>query len=165
MILVFVMPLGFGQWTIREDDTSRSLIAPEHWGFFIWNIPLIMYCCCCCCCWVASVVSNSVQPQRRQPTKLHRPWDSPGKNTGVGCHFLLWCMKVKSEKWKWSHWVVSNSQRPHGLQPPRLLRPWDFPGKNTGVGFHCLLQIIGYEIIKSNKSLNIQEITTYFKCK
>ena len=31
------------------------------------------------------------------PTRLHRPWDSPGKNTGVGCHFLLQCMKVKSE--------------------------------------------------------------------
>ena len=34
---------------------------------------------------------------RRQPTRLRRPWDSPGKNTGVGCHFLLQCMKVKSE--------------------------------------------------------------------
>ena len=34
---------------------------------------------------------------RRQPTRLPRPWDSPGKNTGVGCHFLLQCMKVKSE--------------------------------------------------------------------
>ena len=45
----------------------------------------------------ASVVSNSVRPQRRQPTRLPRPWDSPGKNTGVGCHFLLQCMKVKSE--------------------------------------------------------------------
>ena len=33
----------------------------------------------------------------RQPTRLPRPWDSPGKNTGVGCHFLLQCMKVKSE--------------------------------------------------------------------
>ena len=33
-----------------------------------------------------------------QPTRLPRPWDSPGKNTGVGCHFLLQCMKVKSEK-------------------------------------------------------------------
>ena len=54
-------------------------------------------CCCCCCCWVASVVSDSVQPHRRQPTRLHHPWDSPGKNTGVGCHFLLQCMKVKSE--------------------------------------------------------------------
>ena len=32
-----------------------------------------------------------------QPTRLHRPWDSPGKNTGVGCHFLLQCMKVKRE--------------------------------------------------------------------
>jgi len=42
-------------------------------------------------------VSDSVRPHRRQPTRLHRPWDSPGKNTGVGCHFLLQCMKVKSE--------------------------------------------------------------------
>ena len=42
-------------------------------------------------------MSNSVQPQRRQPTRLPHPWDSPGKNTGVGCHFLLQCMKVKSE--------------------------------------------------------------------
>ena len=36
-------------------------------------------------------------PHRRQPTRLPRPWDSPGKNTGVGCHFLLPCMKVKRE--------------------------------------------------------------------
>ena len=52
---------------------------------------------CCCCCWVASFVSNSVGPHRRQPTRLPHHWDSPGKNTGVGCHFLLQCMKVKSE--------------------------------------------------------------------
>ena len=39
----------------------------------------------------------TVQPHRRQPTRPCRPWDSPGKNTGVGCHFLLQCMKVKSE--------------------------------------------------------------------
>ena len=52
---------------------------------------------CCCCCQVASVVSNSVRPQRWQPTRLPHPWDSPGKNTGVGCHFLLQGMKVKSE--------------------------------------------------------------------
>ena len=50
-----------------------------------------------CYCQVASVVSHSVRPQRRQPTRLPCPWDSPGKNTGVGCHFLLQCMKVKSE--------------------------------------------------------------------
>ena len=59
------------------------------------------------------------------------------KNTGVGCHFLLQCMKVKSES------EVAQScltlEWPHGLQPTRLLRPWDFPGKSTGVGCHCLL--------------------------
>ena len=42
-------------------------------------------------------MSNSVRPQRWQPTRLPRPQDSPGKNTGVGCHFLLQSMKVKSE--------------------------------------------------------------------
>ena len=42
-------------------------------------------------------MSDSVRPHRRQPTRLRRPCDSPGKNTGVGCHFLLQCMKVRSE--------------------------------------------------------------------
>ena len=42
-------------------------------------------------------MSDSVRPHRWQPTRLCHPWDSPGKNTGVGCHFLLQCMKVKSE--------------------------------------------------------------------
>ena len=45
----------------------------------------------------ASVVSDSVRPHRWQTTKLCHPWDSPGKSTGVGCHFLLQCMKVKNE--------------------------------------------------------------------
>ena len=42
-------------------------------------------------------MSYSVGPHRQQPTRLPHPWDSPGKNTGVGCHFLLQGMKVKSE--------------------------------------------------------------------
>ena len=42
-------------------------------------------------------MSDSVRPHRWQPTRLPCPWDSPGKNTGVGCHFLLQCMKVKSQ--------------------------------------------------------------------
>ena len=92
-------------------------------------------------------MSDSVRPQRRQPTRLPRPWDSPGKNTGVGCHFLLQCMKVKSES------EVAQScptlPRPHGLQPTRLLHPWDFPGKSTGVGCHCLLQ---EKLLCSNKN-------------
>ena len=60
-------------------------------------LPCPSFCCCCCCCCIASVVSNSVRPHRQQPTRLPHPWDSPGKNTGMGCHFLLQCMKVKSE--------------------------------------------------------------------
>ena len=66
------------------------------------------------------VVSDSVRPHRRQPTRLPRPWDSPGKNTGVGCHFLLQCMKVNSES------EVAQScplLATHGLQPTRLLCP------------------------------------------
>ena len=42
-------------------------------------------------------MSDSVRPHELQPTRLLRPWDSPGKNTGVGCHFLLQCMKVESQ--------------------------------------------------------------------
>src|SRR5574340_1223892 len=42
-------------------------------------------------------MSNSVRPHRRRPTRLPSPWDSPGKSTGVGCHFLLQCMKGKRE--------------------------------------------------------------------
>ena len=76
-------------------------------------------------------MSNSVQHHRRQPTRLPRPWDSPGKNTGVGCHFLLQCMKVKSES---EVAQLCPTSWPNGLQPTSLLRPWDFPGKSTGVG-------------------------------
>ena len=39
----------------------------------------------------------TVRPHRWQPTRLPRPWDSPGKNTEVDCHFLPQCLKVKSE--------------------------------------------------------------------
>ena len=42
-------------------------------------------------------MSDSVQPHRWQPTRLPSPWDSPSKNTGVGCHFLLQCMQVKGQ--------------------------------------------------------------------
>ena len=47
-------------------------------------------------------------PHRRQPTRLHHPWDSPGKNTGVGCHFLLQCMKVKVKVKLLSHVWLSD---------------------------------------------------------
>ena len=55
-------------------------------------------------------MSKSVRPHRWQPTRLPHPWDSPGKNTGVGCHFLLQCMKVKSASevaLKWIFKIIS----------------------------------------------------------
>ena len=48
-------------------------------------------------------MSDSVRPHRWQLNRFPHPWDSPGKNTGVGCHFLLQCMKVKSEREVLSH--------------------------------------------------------------
>ena len=70
-------------------------------------------------------------------SRLRCPWDSPDKNTGVGCHFLLQCRKVKSE----SEVAQScSTQRPHWLQPTRLRCPWDSPGKSTGVDCCAILQ-------------------------
>ena len=86
------------------------------------------------------------------------------QNTGAGCHLPLQCMKVKSEKWKWSRSVASDSLRPHGLQPTRLLRPWDFPGKSSGVGCRCLLRIM--HLLKTKLFMlmesmdNLKEFTT-----
>ena len=103
-----------------------------------------------CCCYVASVVSDSVQPHRWKPTRLPRPWDSPGKNTGVGCHFLLQCMKMKCESEAAQSCPTLWS---HGPQPTRLLRPWDFPGKSTGVGCHCLLwRLAGMDLYQSGET-------------
>ena len=69
-------------------------------------------------------MSESVRSHRRQPTRLPGPWDSPGKNTGVGCHFLLQSMKVKSER------EVTQSC-------PTLSDPMDCspPGSSPSMGF------------------------------
>ena len=80
-------------------------------------------------------MSNAVRPHRRQPTRLLFLWDSPGKNTGVGCYFLFQCMCACQVAL-----VMSDSVRPRRRQPTRLLHPWDSPGKNAGVGCHFLLQ-------------------------
>ena len=70
-------------------------------------------------------MSDSVQAHRRQPTRLLCPWDSPGKNTGVGCHFLLQCVKVKSES------EVAQSC-------PTLHNPMDFGPPGSSI--HGILQ-------------------------
>ena len=80
-------------------------------------------------------MSNSVRPHRRQPTRLPRPWDSPGKNTGVGCHFLLHCMKVKSESEVAQ--LCPTLPDPMDCTPPGS-SVHVIPGKSTGVGCHCL---------------------------
>ena len=85
-------------------------------------------------------MSDSVQPHRRQPTRLPRPWDSPGKNTGVGWHFLLQCMKVKSEsKVAQSCPTVSDpmdcslpGSSTHGIFQARVLE-WDAQISNNGI--------------------------------
>ena len=74
-----------------------TLFSPHSFSFCPCSHCLLHSSYCCCCC-VTSVVSDSVRPHRWQPTRLPHPWDSSGKNTGVGCHFLLQCMKVKSER-------------------------------------------------------------------
>ena len=56
-----------------------------------------------------------MRPRRRQPTRLPRPWDSPGNNTGVGCHFLLQCRKVKSENEVASTTIVYMTEKLPGL--------------------------------------------------
>ena len=91
---------GLGSCSLLQGIFPTQALNPglPHCGRILYQLSHqgspILSCCCCC---VASVVSDSVRPQRRQPTRLPHPWDSPGKNTGVGFHFLLQCMKVKSE--------------------------------------------------------------------
>ena len=74
-----------------------SFLLIHHNCHAVNVLMLIVKACCCYCCEVASVVSESVRPHGLQPTRLLRPWDSPGKNTGMGWHFLLQCIKVESE--------------------------------------------------------------------
>ena len=85
-------------------------------------------------------MSDPVWPHRWQPPRLPCPWDSPGKNTGVGCHFLFQCMEVKSES-EVAQSCPRLSNHMDCMQPNRLLHSWDFPGKSTGVGCHCLLRV------------------------
>ena len=97
----------------------------------------------CCCCSVASVVSDSVRPHRWQPTRLPHPWGSPGKNTGVGCHFLLQSRKVKSESQVTQ--LCPTLRDPMDYSLPGSSVHGIFPGKSTGVGCHCLLRRLYFE--------------------
>ena len=82
-------------------------------------------------------MSDSVRPRRRRPTRLPRPWDSPGKNTGVGCHFLLQCMKVKSQSE-----VAQSCPTLSDLMDCTLIGSSVHGIFPSGVGCHCLLKKI-----------------------
>ena len=81
-------------------------------------------------------MSDSLWPHRRQLTRLHRPPHSPDKNTGVGCHFLLQCMKVKSECEVPQSCPTLHDPMDFSLQSSSI--HGIFPCKSTGVDFHCL---------------------------
>ena len=112
-------------------------------------------------------MSDSVRPHRRKSTRFPSPWDSPGRNTGVGRHFLLQCMKVKSERevaqscptlsdpmdyslpgssihgifqarvLEWG--AIAFSIMSNSLWPHGLYSPWNSLGQNTGVSSLSLL--------------------------
>ena len=86
--------IGREAWSAAVHGVTKSWTGLSGWTELKELSFLFPYCCCYC---VASVMSDPVWPHRRQPTRLPHSWDSPGKNTGVGCHFLLQCMKVESE--------------------------------------------------------------------
>ena len=118
----------------------------------------LCHCPCCCCC-VASVLSNSVRPRTPQPTRLPRPWDSPGKNTGVGCHFLLQCMKVKSESEVTQScptlatpWTAAYQAPPSmGFSRQKYWSGVPLPSPVTALGYHQ--RAVGTEPSPSSKNI------------
>ena len=129
-------------------------------------------------------MSDSVRPYRRQPTRLPHPWDSPGKNTGVGCHFLLQCMKAKSESevtqscptlsYPMDYYSLPGSSV-HGILQARVLE-WGAIGlvrkKNTcyllqsmagflSVSFPQLPQSVKVSLLNSSKTIPICSLNLF----
>ena len=94
-------PIAVFSWATIHRITELDETTVTHY----WSLNICGYCCSNSPAKFVDIAAAAkslqsfltVQPHRRQPTRLSRLWDSPGKNTGVGCHFLLQCRKVKSE--------------------------------------------------------------------
>ena len=95
-------------------------------------------------------MSDSVRPHRWQPTRLPSPWDSPGKNTGVGCHFLFQCMKVKSEREVAQSCLTLSDPMDHSL--PGSSVHGIFEAGVLERGCHCILQVLWLDYSKINLS-------------
>ena len=117
-------------YLLGVSDDWRRLMSVQRWAWYS------------ACHKNAAAAAKSLQscptlrPHRRQPTRLPHTWDSPGKNTAVGCHSLLQCMKVKSESEVSQACPNLNDPMDCSLPAPSS---WDFPDKSTGAGCDCLL--------------------------
>ena len=117
-------------------------------------------------------MSDSVRPHRRQPTRLPRPWDSPGKNTGVGCHFLLerkhyWyimmfgaslvAQTVKNLLAVWETWVQSLGQEDSlekGMATHSSILAWRTPWTEEPGRLHSMgLQRIRHDLVTDTFTL------------
>ena len=99
-------------------------------------------------------MSDSVRPHRRPPTRLSRPWDSPDKNTGVGCHFLLQCIKVKSESEVAQSCPTLSDLMDCSLQAPPSM---GFSRQEywSGVPLYCRLNNVAYPLVGKKVSLTL----------
>ena len=174
-------PLDAKCWLIGKDPWWwERLKAKGEEGDRGWALPTQWT---CCCCWVTSVMSDSVWPHGRQPTRLPRPWDSPGKNTGVGCHFPLQCMKVKSEsEVAQSCPTLSNpmdcslpGSSIHGIFQARVLEwgaiafsQWTWVWANSGrqwrTGKAGVLQFMGSQRVRHDSALEQQHSSCSPNC-
>ena len=107
-----------------------------------------------------SVVSDSVRPHRLQPTRLPHPWDSLGKNTEVGCHCLLQCMKVKGESEVAQSYSTLSDPMDCSLPGSSVHRIFR---KSTGVGCHCYPGSIPGQGIKISLQATAQSCLTEIK--
>ena len=89
-------------------------------------------------CVLITQLCSSLWPHGLQPARLFCPWNSPGKNTEVGCHFLL--QGIFPTQGSNPSLLHCRQILSHLSHQTRLLHPWDFPGKSTGVDCHFLLQ-------------------------